>query len=88
MLTFHDGHATHTNNLTGDTLYVSYRQQDGYPERTIPYSKDAAVLQALSILRQLAPWKLVGPERTPIEVQRPVVVAFPGRVVDLVGRVR
>jgi hypothetical protein len=87
MLEFHDGHATHGNTLVGDTLYVSYRQQDGYPERTIPYSRDAAVLQALSILRQLAPWKLVGPERT-AEVQRPVVVAFPGRVVDLVGRVR
>lgn len=86
MLTFHDGHATHTNTLVGDTLYVSYRQQDGYPERVIPYSKDAAILQALSILRQLAPHKLVGPERASPVWPAPVVVAFPVRV-DLVGSV-
>jgi hypothetical protein len=87
MLEFHDGHAIYGNTMVGDTLYVSYRQRDGYPERTIPYSRDAAVPQALSILRQLAPWKLVGPERT-TEAERPVVVQFPGtRVLDLVGRV-
>lgn len=92
MLKFHDGTTIHGNAMCGDTLYITFQQGDDYPERVIPLSRAAAIVQARSILQQLAPRMLANPERALVaaDVVGPVVIPFPVRpvLVDVLGSVR
>lgn len=90
MLKFHDGITIHGNTAFGGMMYITFRQCEGYPERIIPLSRAAAIIQARSILQQLAPKMLIEPDRAVVPsdlIEPAVVVDFQTRrVVDFLGR--
>lgn len=73
-LNFHDANSgIHGYTINGEIVTVTHQVRQTAPVSTITYSREAAILMSLSILRRFAPWRLTDPDRA----APAVVLQFP-----------